>query len=244
MVNKIRSIFYKEAITNNKNIQANFEFIKAYQKELDNLVKMKVYNPKIKIPKGEVHKDEIEPINTTFNIRRDKTRKARIVCRGDLQSESSYSNIETSILNMNSLKMLLILANNNNLRLRTLDINHAFLYASIDENFFITHPNDSRMVTPLHKALYGLKQSPKRWNDTLKRFMNSIGMHDSVSSHGLYVSKNGKVMIAAYVNDCITAGQDEKDIDSLVSQLQHEYSFQIIGTMENGKLDTNTLGLD
>lgn len=241
---KIRALFFKQAITNNSNLQEKIKFIEAYNKELNNLVNMKVIDMNISIDKKKVPKDKIVGINTIFNIKRDGTYKARIVCRGDQQSESTYTDIDTAILNLDSLKILLIIANNNRMRLRTLDINHAFLYADLEEEVYITHPKNPKAVTPLRKSLYGLKQSPRRWNITLKEFMNKLGLFDSIYSPGLFVSKDRKIMIAAYVDDCVVAAESDADLDNIIEKLKSRFSLKIVGTMENDKLSTDILGMD
>ena len=241
---KIRALFYKQAITETENLPEKIKFIEAYNKELNNLVNMKVIDLNIAIDKNKVPKDKIIGINSIFTIKRDGTYKARIVCRGDQQASSSYDDIETSILSLDSLRILLIIANNKKMRLRTLDINHAFLYATLNEELYITHPKNARKVTPLRKALYGLKQSPKRWNETLKDFMNEMGLYDSIYSPGLFVSKNGNIMIAAYVDDCIVAARTEQDLDEFIKKLETRFSLKIVGTMKNNVLDTDILGMD
>lgn len=170
---KLHALYYKEPITNNKNVDEQIKFIESYNKEVRNLIDMKVFDPKIKLPRQKIPKNLIIPINTILNIKRDGLSKARIVCRGDLQDENVYGAIETSILDLQSLKLLLLIANNKNMLLKTFDINHAFLYASffwgVGGKLYIPHPNNNRCVTPLRKALCGLKQSPRNWNETLKK---------------------------------------------------------------------------
>ena len=205
---------------------------------------MEVINLAVKIPKSQVPTNQIIRTNTIFTVKRDDTHKARIVCREDLQDSSSSNEIDTSVLNMNSLKLLLIIANNKKMYLRTFDINHAFLYAPIDTKLYITHLEDQRYVTPLKKALYGLKQSPKRWNDTLKHYMNSIGLYDSIYSPGLFISSDGNVMIAAYVDDCIIAASSDKLINEYISKMKEKFSLKEIDLMRNNILDTDILGID
>lgn len=241
---RIRALFYKQAITNNDNLEEKVKYIEAYNKELNNLVTMDVIDLGVEIDKSKVPKDQIVNTNSLFNVKRDGTYKARIVCRGDQQAESSYSDIETSILNMDSLKLLLLLANNNKMRLRTLDINHAFLYADLEEKIYIPHPKKSYKVTPLKKSLYGLKQSPKRWNETLKEYMNSIGLYDNIYSPGLYTSKDCKTMIAAYVDDCIVAAETDEKLDDIINKLDKRFSLKIVGVMKQDILETDILGMD
>lgn len=241
---KIRALFYKQAITENQNLEEKIKFIEAYNKELQNLVNMKVIDLNIAIDKSKIQKDKIVGTNSIFTIKRDGTYKARIVCRGDQQTSSSYNDIETSILSLDSLRILLIIANNKKMKLKTLDINHAFLYATLNEELYIQHPKNARKVTPLRKALYGLKQSPKRWNETLKESMNGMGLYDNIYSPGLFVSKDGNLMIAAYVDDCIIAARTDQELDEFINTLEKQFSIKIVGGMKNNMLNTDILGMD
>ena len=241
---KIHALYFKQAITNNTNVEEKKKYLEAYKKELNNLKEMGVFDPKIKIARNSVKKEKIIPINTIFTCKRNGVYKARIVCRGDLQNENSYNQIETSILDMQSLKILLTVANNKKMFLRTFDINHAFLYADLNEELYIPHPQNNKIVTPLKKSLYGLKQSPYNWNNTLKQFMNSIGLHDSIYSPGLYVSEDESIMIAAYVDDCIIAAEQEDKLEQYMKILKNKFALKELGFMINNQLKTDILGLD
>ncbi|KAK5961308.1 uncharacterized protein PWA37_001160 [Arxiozyma heterogenica] len=130
------------------------------------------------------------------------------------------------------------------MKLKTLDINHAFLYATLNEELYMQHPKNARKVTPLRKALYGLKQSPKRWNEILKESMNGMGLYDNIYSPGLFVSKDGNLMIAAYVDDCIIAARTDQELDEFINTLEKQFSIKIVGGMKNNMLNTDILGMD
>ncbi|KAK5960334.1 uncharacterized protein PWA37_002408 [Arxiozyma heterogenica] len=205
---------------------------------------MKVIDLNIAIDKSKIPKDKIVGTNSIFTIKRDGTYKARIVCRGDQQTSSSYNDIETSILSLDSLRILLIIANNKKMKLKTLDINHAFLYAALNEELYMQHPKNATKVTPLRKALYGLKQSPKRWNETLKESVNGMGLYDDIYSPGLFVSKDGNFMIAAYVDDCIIATRTDQKLDEFINALKKQFSLKIVGEMKDIMLNTDILGMN
>lgn len=73
---------------------------------------MEVINLAIKIPKSQALKNKITRTNAIFTVKRDSTHKVKIVCRGDLQETNSHNEIDTSMLDMDPLKLLLIIANN------------------------------------------------------------------------------------------------------------------------------------
>ena len=214
--NQIRSVYYSDAIAHNKNNEEKVQFQEALQKEYHNLEEMGVFDKYIKIPRKEVNKDIVIPTTPIFTIKRDGTHKALVVARGDLQGKSTFADIDTDILSIESLKIFIILALQKSHHIRTIDINHAFLYASIKEKLYIVHPYDKRYVTPLKKSLYGLRQSPKNWNDTLREYMNKKNFYDNEFSPGFFVSKDGEAMIAVYVDDCLLAAKTEEKLDELV----------------------------
>ncbi|CCH59369.1 hypothetical protein TBLA_0B05400 [Henningerozyma blattae CBS 6284] len=243
--NKIRSIYYKEAITNNKNLKQRERFIKSFKKEVENLVKMGVYDPDIRLPKSAIPKNKIISTVIVFIVKQDGTCKARYCARGDLQNQESYGNTDSAILSLDSLKVLLSVANNKQLHIRTADISHAFLYATLDEELYINHPSDKRVYTPLKKALYGLKQSPKNWNETLREFMNSYDFYDTEFAPVLFASSDGNKLIAAYVDDCVLAAETEEDLDEIIEMFKNTFELKVIGIMnEEKQLEPDILGID
>ena len=241
---KIRAIYYKDAISNNRNLREKSKYMAAYKTELNNLVKNNVYDPQIQISKEKIEKEKVVPINSLFTVKRDGTYKARIVARGDLQHYTSFNSTDTALLSMESLKLFLSMALDADLHVRTMDISHAFLYAPIEEELYIIHPNNRGSITPLKRALYGLKQSPKNWNDTLRQFLNKFDFYDTEHSPGLFISRDKRKMIAAYVDDTLIAAKNEKEIDEIIKMFKKRFDLKIIGTMKNKKLCTDILGLD
>ncbi|CCH57825.1 hypothetical protein TBLA_0A00240 [Henningerozyma blattae CBS 6284] len=174
--NKIRSIYYKEAITNNKNLKQR-HLSSHSRKKLKTWLRCRFMILIFAYP-NQLYQKIISTV-ILFTVKRDGTCKARYCARGDLQNQESYGNTDSAILSLDSLKILLSVANNKQLHIRTADISHAFLYATLDEDLYINHPSDKRVYTPLKKALNGLKQSPKNWNGTLREFMNSHKFYDT-----------------------------------------------------------------
>lgn len=109
MNQKIHHIYYKEAILNHDNLQERAKFTEAYNMEVSNSITMKVIELKVQLRRNKIPQNNVIPTNTISTIKRDGTHKARIVCGDDKQDESSYSDIGTSILDMEFLKLLLIL---------------------------------------------------------------------------------------------------------------------------------------
>ncbi|EDO15227.1 Tkp4 protein [Vanderwaltozyma polyspora DSM 70294] len=205
---------------------------------------MMVFDLQAGIPRNQVSKEKIIPVQTIFTVKRDGTHKARIVCRGDRQTPSTYGVINTDLLQMDTLKLLLMIANNNRMVVQTLDINHAFLYADLQEVIYIPHPYEPNKVVQLNKALYGLKQSPKEWNDHLRKYLNDCSLFDTEYTPGLFMDKEKLIIIAVYVDDCIIAAKDNIILKRFINKLKETFELKIVGTMDKGILKTDILGMD
>ncbi|EDO15123.1 Tkp4 protein [Vanderwaltozyma polyspora DSM 70294] len=239
-----RSMCYKEAIAKNTNMEERKLFQEAYKKELRNLKRMLVFDIKAGIPRNQVNGEKIIPVKTIFTVEQDGTHKARIVCRGDQQTPSTYGDISTALLDMDTLKLLLMIANNSKMVIQTLDINNAFLYADLKEVIYIPHPYEPKKVVQLNKALYGLKQSMKKWNDHLRKYLNSCALYDTEYTPGLFMNKEKTIIIAVHVSNCIIAANNKMTLKKFINNLKETFELKIVGTMEKGILKTNFLGMD
>ena len=241
---KIHTIYYKDAISNNKNPTEKALFKAAYDKEIGKLKEMQVFDPAVKLQRDTVPRNKIIPINSIFTIKRSGQHKARIVARGDKQDESTYGVTSTSTISIDSLKLLLIHANNHGWYLKSVDINSAFLHAELKDEIYITHPSDHRYVTPLKKSLYGLKQSPKLWNDTFRRAMNEFGFRDAEYTPGLYVASDGRSMVGTYVDDCLIAAESTSLLDEITHMISSKFSIKTVAVMQDDIFDADILGID
>lgn len=131
-----------------------------------------------------------------------------------------------------------------NLHVGTMDISLVFLYAPIEEELYIVHPNNRRTATPLNKALDGLKHPPKNWNDTSRQFLKKYNFYDTEHAPGLFISKDEEKIIAAYVDDTLIAAKNEEEIDKIIRMFQKSFDLKIIGIMNDRRLRTDILGLD
>ena len=93
--------------------------------------------------------------------------KARLVAKGYTQKYGiDYEDTFAPVAKMNTIRVLISLAENLNWPLRQFDVKNAFLNRTIDEKVYMNPPPETRCtdrVCKLKKALYGLKQSPRAW---------------------------------------------------------------------------------
>ena len=109
-------------------------------------------------------------------------RKARLVCRGFLQTYGvDYYDVFSPVSKQATLRTLLAYAAANDLEIEQIDINVAFLNADLDETVYVDIPPGLEGVYPgktmkLHKALYGLKQAPGFGGSTSLPFCLSMDL--------------------------------------------------------------------
>ncbi len=59
----------------------------------------------------------------------------------------------------------------------------------------------------LRKALYGLKKAPKVWYDALHQFLTGMGFNRSESDDAVFISHDGMIFLAMYVDDLLIFDQ-------------------------------------
>ena len=91
-----------------------------------------------------------------------------------------------------TIRIVLALAALEDLELRSVDISHAYLNGTLEEEIYMQQPEGFEMggsdhVCRLRKSLYGLKQAGRVWNQTLHSVLSTMGFQRVQSDHGLYI---------------------------------------------------------
>lgn len=102
--------------------------------------------------------------------------KARLVARGFSQKFGfDYSETYLPVAKLDTLRMVLALANHNKMVVHQMDVSTAFLNGKLDEEIYMVLPEGfdrgGGRVCRLEKSLYGLKQAAKTWNDRFDGFI-------------------------------------------------------------------------
>jgi Reverse transcriptase (RNA-dependent DNA polymerase) len=94
--------------------------------------------------------------------------KARLVDKGYTQTYGiDYHDTFAPIAKMNTIRILLSVAVNNNQTLYQMDVKNVFLQGTLDEEIYMNLPSGYKsesgkdLVCKLEKSIYGLKQSPR-----------------------------------------------------------------------------------
>lgn len=161
------------------------EWKEAINKELEAHKKMCTWTAK-EAPEGDV------PISTkwVFTVKEDGTKKARLVARGFqeyTQGDKSFN--YSPVCRIDTVRILLSFACQNNWKIKQVDVPTAFLNGVIDYPVYIRTPKGVNSITKtlkLNRPLYGLKKAPKFWNETFNSFMVKLGFQRSNHDFCLY----------------------------------------------------------
>ena len=118
--------------------------------------------------------------------------KARYVAKGFSQiKDIDFTETFSPTAKLTSIRILIQLAVNQNLKLHQLDVKTAYLNAKIDHEIYMEQPRgfeqfDSRggkLVLKLKKSIYGLKQSGRMWYNLLHNFLLDNSFTQSLSDY-------------------------------------------------------------
>ncbi|RVW98707.1 Copia protein [Vitis vinifera] len=168
--------------------------------------------------------------------------KARLVARGFTQSYGiDYQETFAPVAKLNTIRILLSLAVNQDWCLQQLDIKNAFLNGDLEEEDYMEIPPGfeeslaKNQVCKLQKSLYGLKQSPRAWFDRFTKAVLKLGYKQGQADHTLFVKKShaGKLAILiVYVDDIILSGNDMGELQNLKKYLSEEFEVKDLGNLK------------
>jgi hypothetical protein len=138
-----------------------------------------------------------------------ETFRARYVAKGFNQKLGIDCN-ETyaPTASLNTLRLLLSLANKMNYPTATFDVSSAYLYSPIEEEVYVQPPTElfpelKGKIMKLKKAMYGTKQAARCWWQFFKGKMEIAGFVSSELEPSLYIYRRGDefVIIWLHVDD-------------------------------------------
>lgn len=228
---------YSDAIINNKSQQERKEYKIAYDKEINQLMKMGTWDTSRLYDAKDIPPNKIINSMFIFTTKRDGTRKCRFVARGDQQHPSTYDQDAISnTVHHYALMTTLALALDNNKFVTQLDISSAYLYADLSEELYIrTPPHMSKKgkVMRLNKSLYGLKQSGANWYKTIQEYLVNECNLKEVKGWSC-VFKNKDLTVCLFVDDMVVTSSDINKTNNFINKLKKIFDTKIVN---DGKLD-------
>eukprot|EP00957_Ditylum_brightwellii_P035403 2684580-Ditylum_brightwellii.AAC.1 len=112
-----------------------------------------------------------------------------------------------------------------NLHTRLIDFVLAYLQAEVKSVIYLHPPagiklntNGEDVVIKLRKNLYGLKDTGRTWWENLSEGLEKIGFKQCNADQCVWI-KDG-IVVVVYVDDCLTFGNKEKEVEKLIQDLK------------------------
>ncbi len=173
-------------------------------------------------------------VHLVFDVKHDGRHKVRCVADGhltDLPLDSVYS----GVVSLRGLRLMLFLAELNDMEVWATDIGNAYLEATTYEKLYIIGGSEfgdlEGHILVIQKALYGLRSSGKRWHERLADCLRSEGFQPCKVEPDLWIrpSKDESCyeMVAVYVDDLAFG---VKEPQSLLDTLTQKHKFKLKGS--------------
>ena len=170
-------------------------------------------------------------VHFVFAVKHDGRRKARLVAGGHM-TKTPIDSVYSGVVSIRSLRIVIFLAELNDLQLLQADIGNAYLEAKTKEMvYFIAGKEFEELeghILIIHKALYGLKTSGARWHDRFADTLYDMGFTPSRADPDVWMRRNGNIYeyIAVYVDDLLIAAKDAK---AIIDSLRDKYNYKLKG---------------
>ena len=166
-----------------------------------------------------------------------KKYKARWVIKGFNQILGiDYIDTFSTTCRPETYRLVFIIAITNNWKLNQYDVKNAFVHALIDVEIYTELPtgyytNTPNKVCKLNKALYGLKQSPRLWYKHLYNILNKLGFTIFPYDEAVFIHIEYKIIIICHVDDFITTGPNNTQIQLIIKEVNKEIKLQYLGEL-------------
>jgi len=177
------------------------------------------------------------PYHFVFDIKYDGRRKSRLVACGDRTITPPKEDTYSGVVSIETVRLMFLLAEKQNLRCCAADIGNAFLYGKSREKCYIRAGPEfgpalcgKRLI--VDKSLYGLKSSAARFHEHCAAKFRSMGYVPSRADDDLWVKTHDDghhSYIASYVDDVISWHRDPM---SVIQELQKDYILKGVGSPE------------
>jgi Reverse transcriptase (RNA-dependent DNA polymerase)/Pol polyprotein, beta-barrel domain/Integrase core domain len=168
--------------------------------------------------------------------------KARLVARGFQQTHGvDYDETFAPVVKLKSLKLVLALAAAQDLEVKQIDFDTAFLNAELSHEVYMELPEGSNYppgtVCKLLKSIYGLKQAGHDWHVALRELLLELGYQQLECDKCVFIkrTKDGRMIILPlYVDDTLAVYHKADETIWLAdkTRIAKRYAIKDIGDCE------------
>jgi hypothetical protein len=168
--------------------------------------------------------------------------KSRLVVQGFRQKYlEDYIDTFSNVLHKSSFRCLVSLAASENLLLRHVDIDTAFLNADIEAgvDLYMEQPEGfidkdyPNHVCLLQKSLYGIKQAPRLWQADISTFLKDTLSLTPTADPCILTNKEKTLFLGLYVDDIIIAVKDEPSSNRVIDTIRSKYKCKDLGWLKS-----------
>ena len=221
-------------------------------KEIKGLLKRKVWTGVMRPSLTKTQRKKIIRSSTIFTHKVDKQTleqiiKARIVTDGSMQNREFYQqeDISAPTVQMNSILTLSAIAAAKGWKIKTMDVQQAYLNADMTSEVFVTLDkevaaelckensefssfleSDGRLLVKLNKAQYGCIESAKLWYNTISQKLVSLGYKINPYDPCVFqkTDKLGTtIYVVLYVDDIKAMSESQDLLDELQFDLEETF---------------------
>jgi hypothetical protein len=183
---------------------------------------------------GKPPSDEYKKIRVhlVYDVKHDGRHKARCVADGHL-TDVPIDSVYSGVVSLRGIRMLIFLAELNQLETWATDIGNAYLEAETSEKLYIIAGPEFGIreghTLVIFKALYGLRTSGLRWHERLSIVLRSLGFEPCKAEPDIWLRRDGDVYeyIGVYVDDLAIAMRDPQ---AFIDVLVNDHKFKLKGT--------------
>ncbi|CAI7890273.1 unnamed protein product [Closterium sp. NIES-54] len=166
--------------------------------------------------------------------------KARYVARGFSQRQGvDFFQTFTPTPKMTTLRVLLHIAAQRDYELHSLDFSTPFLQGSLHEIWLRRPPGFTGLFPAgtqwsLRRPVYSLRQAPRKWHDTLRTTLASLGFAPSTADPSLFLRTDTTLSpfyVLVYVDDLVFATADTKALTHVKSELLKRHTCTDLGEL-------------
>ncbi len=222
------------------------DFNKWLQAIIEEIEALRANGTFIEIQLPENYKGKLVGSRFVFAIKRNSNGeivrwKARWVAQGFSQRPGiDYEETFSPTSKIKNLKMILQIAAEQDLELKQMDFDSAFLNAPLHHQIVMKVPpgytpllKGNNIGLLLKRALYGLKQASREWNKLLDEFLKTLGFICSPHDESLYVKFVGsrQIFMMVYVDDLLIAYHKSIESDWLdcKSKIANKFKIKDLG---------------
>ncbi|CAI7829745.1 unnamed protein product [Closterium sp. NIES-53] len=169
--------------------------------------------------------------------------KARYVARGFSQRQGvDYFQTFSPTLKMTTLRVLLDVAAQRDYELHSLDFSTVFLQGSLHKEIWLRRPPGFTGSFPtgtqwsLRQPVYGLRQAPRKWHDTLRTTLATLGFVPSTADPSLFLRTDTSLppfYVLVYVANLVFATANTEALTLLKFELQKRHTCTDLGELRS-----------